>query len=170
VLQAMSGVGGLAGGLIVANLDKYPRKGRLMFFASMFTGVFLIAFALSPWFGVALPMLAGVGLASMIFMTVNNTVITAVIPDHVRGRVMSVMMMSFGLMPLGAVPASIAAEFVGTPIVVAVGGLLLMVAVALFYAMYPAFRTLDGVIQTERANREAEHAASIARTPAAAGR
>lgn len=150
-LQAISGVGGLVGGLMVANMDRYPRKGRIMFLAAMGTGVFLIAFAMSPTFGVALPMLAMVGLTSMIFMTVNNTVITSVIPDNVRGRVMSVLMMSFGLMPLGAVPASIAAAYIGTPAVVAIGGVLMMASVAAFYALYPQFRQLDGVIRSEQA-------------------
>lgn len=171
VMQAMSGVGGLIGGLMVANMDGYPRKGRMMFLASMVTGTFLIAFALSPIFGVALVPLAIVGLSSMVFMTVNNTVVTSVIPDEVRGRVMSVMMMSFGLMPFGAVPASIAAAYIGTPAVVALGGGLLMLTVMAFYALYPQFREIDGVIQTQRADRDAEYAGSPESRPApAAGR
>ena len=166
VLQAMGGVGGLAGGLIVANMDRNPHKGRIMFFASMVTGVFLIAFALSPTFGIALPMLLMVGLASMVFMTVNNTVVTSVIPDHVRGRVMSVVMMSFGLMPLGAVPASIAAEYIGTPTVVAIGGAMMMISVVGFYALYPQFRSLDSVINEEREGRDAEHRERLGREQA----
>lgn len=159
VLQAMSGVGGLIGGLAVANMDRYPFKGRVMLMAAMGTGVFLIAFALSPAFGVALPFLILVGLASMVFMTVNNTVVTSVIPDYIRGRVMSVMMMSFGLMPFGAVPASIAAAYIGTPAVVAIGGGLLMATVGAGYLLFPQFRSLDGAIQVERASRDAEHTA-----------
>lgn len=156
LLTAMGGVGGLAGGLLVANMDRYPHKGRIMLVGAMATGVFLAAFALAPFFETALPMIAGVGLAMMVFTTVNNTVVTSVIPDHVRGRVMSVMMMSFGLMPLGAVPASILAESVGTPAVVAAGAALLMVSVAAAYALFPQFRSLDGVIQAQRADRDAE--------------
>jgi MFS family permease len=115
-------------------------------------------------------MLAIVGFASMIFMTVNNTVITSVIPDHVRGRVMSVMMMSFGLMPLGAVPASIAAEYIGTPVVVAIGGVMMMVSVVAFYALYPQFRSLDSVIREEREGRDAEHRERMgSQAPAAGG-
>jgi hypothetical protein len=87
---------------------------------------------------------------------------------------MSVMMMSFGLMPLGAVPAGIAAEFVGVEYVVAAGGFLLMVSVLLAFTIFPRFRTLDTEIQAERADRDAEHAASEqrgeSRPYAAAGR
>jgi MFS family permease len=171
VLQAMSGVGGLIGGLLVANMDRYPFKGRVMLGSAMATGVFLAAFALSPMFGVALPMLVLVGLTSMVFMTVNNTVITSVIPDNVRGRVMSVMMMSFGLMPFGAVPASIAAAYIGTPAVVAIGGGLLIISVAAAYLIFPQFRTLDGAISIQRADMDAERAewSGAARESAAAG-
>jgi MFS family permease len=163
VMQAMSGIGGLAGGLLVANMDNYPHKGRVMLVAAVVSGVFLIAFALSPFFAVALPMLIVVGLCQMIFMTVNNTVITSVIPDHVRGRVMSVLMMSFGLMPFGAVPAGIAAGIIGTPAVVAIGGMLLIASVLTAYATFPQFRTLDTAIRVQRADRDAEFAASAPR-------
>jgi MFS family permease len=155
-MQAMAGVGGLAGGLFVANMDRSPHKGRMMIAAAMFSGAFLIGFALSPVFGLALLMVAAVGLFQMVFMNVNNTVMASIIPDHVRGRVMSVMMMSFGLMPLGAVPAGIAAESVGVPAVVAAGGALLIASVAATYALFPQFRTLDGSIQAQRAARDAE--------------
>ncbi len=158
VLQAMSGVGGLAGALLVANMDRYPHKARVMLLAAIGMGVFLIAFSLSPVYGLALPMLAFVGLTSMVFMTVNNTVVTSVVPDHIRGRVMSVMMMSFGLMPFGAVPAGIAAAYIGTPAVVAIGGAMLMVSVAGAYLVFPQFRTLDGAIRVQRADRDAEYA------------
>jgi MFS family permease len=173
VMQAMAGVGGLAGGLLVANMDNYPHKGRVMLGAAVVSGIFLVAFALSPVFAVALPMLIVVGLAQMIFMTVNNTVITSVIPDNVRGRVMSVLMMSFGLMPFGAVPAGILADRFGVPPVVAVGGLLLIVSVIATYLLFPQFRTLDRSIRVQRADRDAEFEEQRARhhVPAqAAGR
>jgi predicted MFS family arabinose efflux permease len=173
VMQAMAGVGGLAGGLLVANMDNYPHKGRVMLGAAIVSGIFLVAFALSPFFVVALPMLIFVGLAQMVFMTVNNTVITSVIPDNVRGRVMSVLMMSFGLMPFGAVPAGILADSFGVPPVVAVGGVLLIVSVIATYLLFPQFRTLDRTIRIQRADRDAEFDAQRARTrvPAqAAGR
>jgi fumarate reductase subunit D len=96
-------------------------------------------------------MIAMVGLTSMIFMTVNNTVITSIIPDEVRGRVSSVLMMTFGLMPLGVVPATLAAESLGTPVVTAIGAVLLMVTVAAAYLLFPQFRRLDGAVASHRA-------------------
>lgn len=165
-LQAMAGVGGLVGTLITANLDSSPRKGWIMLAAACMTGAFLMAFSYSI-FGVALVMIAIVGLTSMVFMTVNNTMITSLIPDNVRGRVSSVLMMTFGLMPLGVVPASIAAEAIGVEAVTAIGGGLLIVTVLLTYAVFPQFRTLDTTVKAQRTEREAAWEAEAA--PAAGG-
>lgn len=154
VLQAMAGVGGLVGTLITANLDNSPRKGWIMLMAAIGSGVFLMAFSFSV-FGVALAMIALVGLSQMIFMTVNNTMITSLIPDNVRGRVSSVLMMTFGLMPLGVVPASILADQIGVEAVTAMGGLLLIISVLATYAIFPQFRTLDTTVRAQVKEREA---------------
>lgn len=151
LLQASAGVGGLVGALVVANLDAYPRKGRLLIWSTLAFGAFVAAFALSPSFYPALLFIAGTGLVSMIGMTVTNTSIQLVIPDHVRGRVMSVMMMTFGLMPLGAVPASFLADAIGSPMTTALGALLLVVSSLLIFQVIPGFRGLDSVIEGRRA-------------------
>ncbi len=158
-LQAAAGAGGLIGALIIANLDAYPRKGRLLLGGALGFGGFLALFALSPWFLLALPFLAVVGFSSMVVMTVNNTAIQLVIPDEVRGRVMSVMMMTFGLMPLGAVPAGVAAESVGAPPVVTVGAMLFLVSTVLIFALMPAFRVLDRSLEEGRERETARRAA-----------
>lgn len=167
LLQAMAGAGGLAGTLITANMDRSPQKGWLMLVAACLTGLFLIAFSFSI-FGVALAMIAVVGLTSMIFITVNNTMITSIIPDNVRGRVSSVLMMTFGLMPLGVVPASIAADAIGVGAVTAIGGGLLIVSVLITYALFPQFRILDSAVKAQRTQREAAWDAESA-APAAGG-
>jgi MFS family permease len=167
VLQAGAGAGGLVGALVIANLDAYPRKGRLLVSGALAFGGFLALFALSPWFYIALVLIAVVGFASMIVMTVNNTAIQLVIPDEVRGRVMSVMMMSFGLMPLGAVPAGIAAEAVGAPPVVVIGALLFVASTALILAAIPAFRSLDRELEEGRDRETARRAPLLDEEPAA---
>jgi predicted MFS family arabinose efflux permease len=143
VLQAAGGVGGLAGAFLVANLGGYPKKTRLLLGGALAFGGFLVMFALTPWFYLALVFIALLGFGSMIVGTVNNTAIQLVIPHEVRGRVMSVMMMTFGLMPLGSVPAGIVAERVGAPPVVAVSAGLFVVSALLVFLLSPAFRSLD---------------------------
>ncbi len=150
VLQAASGVGGLIGALVIANLDAYPKKTRLLLGGALMFGGFLVLFALTPWFYLALFFIALLGFGSMVVTTVNSTAIQLVIPHEVRGRVMSVMMMTFGLMPLGSVPAGIAAEQVGAPPVVAVSAGLFILTALLLFATVPAFRSLDREIAASR--------------------
>lgn len=157
LLQAAAGLGGLVGALVVANLDAYPRKGRLLIWSTVAFGAFVAAFALSPSFYPALFFIAATGLVSMVGMTVTNTSIQLVIPDHVRGRVMSVMMMTFGLMPLGAVPASFLADAIGSPATTALGAGLMVASALLIFQAIPGFRGLDGVIEGRRAETTRRH-------------
>ena len=75
-----------------------------------------------------------------------------------RGRVMSVMMMTFGLMPLGAVPAGVAAESIGVRPVVAIAGTLCIAAMLVLFFSLSAFRRMDEEMATGQA-RQAERAA-----------
>lgn len=70
----------------------------------------LFLFALSPWFLLAQPLVLIADVFASAFNTVNGTIIQVLIPNAVRGRVMSLMMMTFGLTPLGAVPVAAAAQ------------------------------------------------------------
>jgi hypothetical protein len=72
---------------------------------------------------------------------------------------MSVMMMTFGLMPLGSVPAGILAEQVGAPPVVAISAGLFIVTALLIFGTIPAFRSLDGEIAAGRERVQARGAA-----------
>ncbi len=156
ILQAASGVGGMAGAFFVANLGSYPKKTRLLLGGALAFGGFLVLFALTPWFLLALVFIALLGFGSMVVTTVNNTAIQLVIPHEVRGRVMSVMMMTFGLMPLGSVPAGIMAERVGAPPVVAVSAGLFVASVLLVFLTIPAFRSLDSEIAAGQKRMEAQ--------------
>jgi MFS family permease len=172
ILQAAGGVGGLAGAFLVANLGSYPKKTRLLLGGALAFGGLLVLFALTPWYYVALVIIALLGFASMVVTTVNNTAIQLVIPHEVRGRVMSVMMMTFGLMPLGSVPAGIMAERVGAPPVVAVSAGLFLVSSLVVFLWIPAFRSLDREIAKGQKQMDAQEQApagqvSVAEAPTA---
>jgi len=162
IMQAATGVGGLIGALMIANLDAYPKKARLLLGGALGFAGFLALFAIAPSFYLALVFIGVVGFGSMITMTVNNTAIQLVIPDEMRGRVMSVMMMTFGLMPLGAVPAGVAAQQVGARPVVVVGALLCIATVLVIFMTMSAFRRLDSEIAEGRAREAARTRAETA--------
>jgi MFS family permease len=74
-------------------------------------------------------------------MASSNTLIQAMVPDHLRGRVMSVYSIMFlGMAPFGALFAGSVAERIGAPGTVALGGLVCLAASAVFAARLPALR------------------------------
>jgi MFS family permease len=163
LIEAVAGAGGFPGGLFAAMLDSYSRKGMLMLVAAVGFGGLLFALALAPWFSAALVLMAAMGFASMIFTTVNSAAIQMVIPHEVRGRVMSVMMMTFGLTPLSAVPAGIAAQSMGAPPVVAAGALLFVLSTIATFAFAASLRGLDRAIE-----QSPKEASAIAVSPSVA--
>jgi MFS family permease len=148
IMQAAAGIGGIMGSIFVAWRGGSPRKLRMMMVSLLAFAGTLLLFALSPWFILALPLVLVADIFASTFTTVNNTIIQVLIPDAVRGRVMSLMMMTFGLTPLGTVPVSAAAEAWGAPAAVAgASALTVAIAVVIFFAS----QSLRGIDQTSAA-------------------
>ncbi|MSQ36489.1 MAG: MFS transporter [Dehalococcoidia bacterium] len=142
VLMAGAGVGGLIGSLLTASLDAVQHKGRVMLVGGIAQGVLFIAFALTPFFVPAVALLALANIGGMLFMTTNNATIQARVPEEYRGRVMSVLMMSFGIMPLGVVPMTLLADGIGAPYAVALTSAIMLATIALVFAASTQLRTL----------------------------
>jgi len=143
ILQAAAGLGGMGGSFFLAMRAESPRKVRLMMSSLAGFGFGLLAFAISPWFLTGLVMVFVANVFASVFTTVNNTIIQMVIPDVVRGRVMALMMMTFGLTPLGTVPVAAMAQRFGAPTAVAAASVATMVLSALVYLVSAACRDLD---------------------------
>ena len=78
--------------------------------------------------------LALVGLTQSGVMTLSNTLIMEYTDQEYRGRVSSIFMLSFGLMPAGVLPITIAAEYIGAPLALGIMALLLMLIASLLTA------------------------------------
>lgn len=149
-LNAAAGLGGVLGSFIVAFLGDIKRPLRLMISGMFgFTGS-LFLFALSPWFLLALPLVLLADVFVNMFQTINGTTTQLIVPDHVRGRVMSLMMMTFGLTPLGTLPVSFAAQQWGAPVAVAGAAVATLVCSLLFVAGSRSLRRLDAVVEEAR--------------------
>jgi len=101
ILSAAAGTGAVAGSMLVASWgDSRKRLRRMMVSVFGFSSL-LFAFALSPWFLLGLPLVFTANIFASVYGTLNNTAIQLLIPDHVRGRISSFLMMSFSLPMLG---------------------------------------------------------------------
>ena len=91
----------------------------------------------------ALAFLFFLGLMSSGFMSLNMTRLQRYANPDMRGRVISISMMTFGLMTLSAVPFGALAERIGTPNALGVSGRMLTLFTIIFAASHPGFRKTD---------------------------
>jgi MFS family permease len=123
LLMGASGMGALTGALILASRRGLKGLGSWVAATSAGFGVFLIAFSFSRHFWLSAALLVPTGFCFMVQMASSNTLIQAMVPDELRGRVMAVYSMMFmGMAPLGALTAGAVAEHLGAPATVAIGG------------------------------------------------
>jgi hypothetical protein len=148
-LSVSMGLGGIAGSMLVARSPHSGRRALRMLVAMAGFGGLLVAFCLSPWFGLALPILFVANTCASWFQTTNNTAIQLLIPDDMRGRVSSFLMMSFSLPMLGSSVIGLAAKFWGAPIAVSSFAALAVAASWAFYSWSPALRGLDARMERE---------------------
>jgi len=141
-LMAAAGIGALAGSFLVASLGDFKHKGALLMIASASFGVFLILFANSNYFYIALFFLLGVGMTNSIYMATNNTLLQINTEDRMRGRVMSLYMMTIGLLPIAVLPASAIAESLGGPVAIGAGGAILLIFTLAMTLLRPTLRRL----------------------------
>jgi MFS family permease len=130
LLSMATGLGALVGSLALAALGNFAGKSKVQALLGIGFGLSLVAFALAPSFAVALIVLPIVGATSAAYASLNNTMVMEATPRELYGRVMSVYMMTFSLMPLATVPIARLVDVIGPRPTVAASGALLAYVVA----------------------------------------
>jgi MFS family permease len=119
LLMAVSGCGAVVGSLLVAVAARSEGIGRLLLGMTVLYGLPIFGVALSRTLWVTLPLLFLAGMLGAAFMSGNNALVQHRVTDEVRGRVMGAYMLTWGFMPLGALPMGMVADRIGTPAAVA---------------------------------------------------
>ncbi len=131
LLMAASGSGAVIGSLMTAARRHFTGAGRTLILMTVAYGAVIVGIAASRSVFLTLPLLVCAGILGASYMSTNNALLQHRITDDVRGRVMGAYMLTFGLMPLGAMPMGILADHVGTPFAVATGAIISSVLAAL---------------------------------------
>jgi predicted MFS family arabinose efflux permease len=136
VMMGTAGAGAFCGALLVAYLGDFRRKGWLVLGGSVLFGVFIANFALSARLTLSLASLFGVGFSLVVCVSTINTLLQKLVTDEMRGRVMSMFILSFlGTMPVGNIIAGSVSTHFGPQYTLATGGLIVAV-VASFVAIF----------------------------------
>jgi MFS family permease len=140
-LMGASGTGALAGALLLASRRDLKGLGLWVAISATAFGVSLATFAWSRNFWLSAALLVPVGFSLMIQMGSSNTLIQSMVPDRLRGRVISLYsMMVMGMAPIGSLLAGAAAGRIGAPMTVSAGGVISIVAAAVFWKWLPQIR------------------------------
>jgi MFS family permease len=133
LLMSASGVGSLIGAAVLAARKDVRGLGRWAMAGAAGFGITLILFSLSRTLWLSVALLVPAGFCMMVQMASSNTLIQSMVPDRLRGRVMSVYAMMFlGMAPFGALFAGALAHPLGAPTTVAIGGVVCLVAAGVF--------------------------------------
>ena len=142
MLMMVMGIGALVGTLILAGLPNLSNRGAVLLICCLAWGICLATFSQTTTYATALPLLLLTGMAGAVFMSLTTTLLQLYATPDMRGRVMSIAMMSFGVMPLSALPFAAVAERAGTADALLLSGILLVVFTMGFAVVYPRFRRI----------------------------
>ncbi len=141
LLMGATGVGALLAALTLAVKKTVTGLGRWVAISSAGFGISMILFSQSRWFWVSFVLLIPMGFSMMLQSASSNTLIQSMVPDRLRGRVMSVYSMMFmGMAPFGGLFAGLVAHKLGAPLTLTVGGLACLVGSAMFGVYLPGLR------------------------------
>ncbi len=144
LLMGLSGAGAFVGALLLAYLGDFRHKGWSVLCGSFGFALCVIGFAYSTRLSVSLAFLFLMGFAIVSCVAVINTLLQKLVTDEMRGRVMSMFILSFiGTMPLGNLVAGAAAERFGPQHTLAAGGLVIAAFITFVALRYKRLRELS---------------------------
>ena len=141
LISAMGG-GAIIGSLLMATMGDMRNKGFWLIVSCLGWGLVTAAFGAFDAQGAALVLIAVIGLLSSWNMSLNRGMLQMQVEDHMRGRIMSIDMMSHGLMPLGVFPISLIAEYYGVGAALVTSGFALMAITLLVAIFLPSVRSI----------------------------
>jgi MFS transporter, DHA1 family, staphyloferrin A biosynthesis exporter len=144
MLMAAPGLGAVLAVLALASIsNRMKRQGLMLVGSTIMLGLSLILFSQTTSFVFALLVLVIAGAFQMVFLASTSTMLQLIVPDELRGRVMSLYMLDRGLMPAGALFAGVVAYLVGAPLAVTSMGVIVVLLTLVVAWRVPHLRTLE---------------------------
>jgi MFS family permease len=143
LLLSLRGGGALVGAFLIAVLSRLEMRGRILTIGTFAFPLLILAFAAERHLPLALVTMFLTGWAWVLVQNLTNALMQSMVPDHLRGRLMSVFsLVLFGLMPIGSLGIGITAHQVGEPAAVAISGAMLLGVAGLVWIAVPSLRNV----------------------------
>jgi MFS family permease len=141
VLLGSTGLGTVAGSLAVARRSsgQVGTRGQIVTAAAF--SICVMAFSVTPIVVVAVPLLFVAGWMSASFLALNQTALQMSVEDDVRGRVFSIYLLTWGMLPVGQLLVGALASQLGTPLAMAVSCLGALTSIGVIVWRFSSLRT-----------------------------
>jgi MFS family permease len=143
IMGAVMAAGAFIGALGVASLSNTSRRTVIQMALGLAFGVGLILFGAAPNVWLGLLALFFVGFVSNAYWSLNSTLVLSSSSAEYYGRVMSVYMVSWAVMPFFAFPETAISDAVGVQWLVAGVGVVLIAALLAIMVLLPGHRRLE---------------------------
>ena len=142
LLVASAAAGSIVGALMVSTFSDLARRGLTMLALLAAYGGLLIVFSLNPVAQLAPFILVGVGAMQIAYSACNNTILQLVVPDHVRGRVLSVLFLNRSLVSFGTAFVATLSAVIGPQWSMALSSAIMTCAALLIFLRSASMRSL----------------------------
>ena len=142
-LLSWQGVGALIGALLLVFNGDHFHKGKMLLFSRLLLGPGIIGLALSrtPWVSMAFMALLGYSFITQLVFT--NTLIQIIVPDELRGRVLSTYTWALGgFYPLGSLGIGFLGDQIGAPTAALLSGIGCILLVLVNLVFFPSMQKL----------------------------
>jgi MFS family permease len=124
LLLSATGVGAVVAGVWLAATAGRDRRARILVGAAVGLTLMLIGVALTRSFELTVLLFVGAGAAMVTYNATSNTIIQTIVPNVLRGRIMSLyIIVMLGIMPAGSLLLGALADRFGTASALGLGGI-----------------------------------------------
>lgn len=142
-LQSLRGAGALSSALFIASLGRFNYKGKLLSIGSIAFPVTLLIFSFVHSVQYSLMIIFVIGVSQILAMNIANSLVQTLVPDRLRGRIMSVYSLTFfGLLPIGSLLMGSLAENLGEAEAILISSLITLIISLLIFLLVPSLRKI----------------------------
>ncbi len=136
LLAAMLGIGMFGGSLAMARYQP-QRRGLMYVCGSYLAFLFMIGFALAPWYLASAVFLVVAASGMGLFASTQAVLVMDSVPEERRGRALGLLSSAIGVLPIGMLALGEIAELVGTSLAITISVITGAVLMTIFLRIRP---------------------------------
>lgn len=143
-LQSARGFGAVIVALIIATINRYIVRGKVLANTALALPILLFAFSFNRSLVLSLILLMAYGGAIITMFNLANGLVQSMVTEEFRGRIMSIYGFGFfALFPVGALWIGTLAELFGSPTAIVINSAILILFSTLLVIKYPNLRSVN---------------------------